>query len=159
MAVKKNNMDTIFEQDKHMLTFMEGVEKGELDYHLAIDNPTRVYKAHFEKNEDDNFVLKFSLPEGDKFNAEYFFSNPAVLFVPNKIQILELRIKQDDEACGKSLEQLNLSGIASISCVYRQDQGIIPNGKTVLQDGDKVLLVTTAESMERVTALFRRKRS
>lgn len=88
MAVKKNNMDTIFEQDKHMLTFMEGVEKGELDYHLAIDNPTRVYKAHFEKNEDDNFVLKFSLPEGDKFNAEYFFSNPAVLFVPNKIQIL-----------------------------------------------------------------------
>ena len=38
MAVKKNNMDTIFEQDKHMLTFMEGVEKGELDYHLAIDN-------------------------------------------------------------------------------------------------------------------------
>lgn len=77
----------------------------------------------------------------------------------DKIQILELRIKQDDEACGKSLEQLNLSGIASISCVYRQDQGIIPNGKTVLQDGDKVLLVTTAESMERVTALFRRKRS
>ena len=77
----------------------------------------------------------------------------------DKIQILELRIKQDDETCGKSLEQLNLSGIASISCVYRQDQGIIPNGKTVLQDGDKVLLVTTAESMERVTALFRRKRS
>ena len=76
----------------------------------------------------------------------------------DKIQTLELRIKQDDEACGKSLEQLNLSGIASISCVYRQDQGIIPNGKTVLQDSDKVLLVTTAESMERVTALFRRKR-
>ncbi len=83
-------MDTIFEQDKHMLTFMEGVEKGELDFFLGIDNPTRVYKAKFEKNEDDNFILKFSVPEGDDFDAEYFFSKPAVLFVPNKIQILLL---------------------------------------------------------------------
>lgn len=83
-------MDTIFEQDKHMLTFMEGVEKGESDFLLGIDNPTRVYKAKFEKNEDDNFILKFSVPEGSDFNAEYFFSKPAVLFVPNKIQILLL---------------------------------------------------------------------
>ena len=69
---------------------MEGVEKGELDFLLGIDNPTRVYKARFEKNEEDNFVLKFSVPEGGDFNAEYFFSKPAVLFVPNKIQILLL---------------------------------------------------------------------
>lgn len=77
----------------------------------------------------------------------------------DKIKILKVRISQDDAACGKSLEQLNLSGLASISCVYRYDHGIIPNGKTVLQHGDKVLLVTTAESSERVTALFRKKRA
>mgnify|MGYP006916114410 CR=1 FL=1 len=73
-----------------MLTFMEGVEKGEPDFLLGIDIPTRVYKAKFEKNEDDNFVLKFSVPEGDDFNAEYFFSKPAVLFVPYKIHIFLL---------------------------------------------------------------------
>lgn len=73
-----------------MLTFMDGVEKGESDFLLGIDIPTRVYKAKFEKNNEDNFVLKFSVPEGDDFNAEYFFSKPAVLFVPNKIQILLL---------------------------------------------------------------------
>lgn len=83
-------MDTIFEQDKHMLTFMEGVEKGESDFLLGIDNPIRVYKAKFEKNDDDNFVLQFSVSEGDNFNAECFFSKPAVLFVSNKIQILLL---------------------------------------------------------------------
>ena len=83
-------MDTIFEQDKHMLTFMEGVEKGESDFLLGIDIPTRVFKAKFEKNDEDNFVLKFSVPEGSDFNAEYFFSKPAVLLVPNKIQILLL---------------------------------------------------------------------
>ena len=83
-------METIFEQDKHMLTFMEGVEKGESDFLLGLDDPTSVYKARFEKNEEDNFVLKFSVPEGSDFNAEYFFSKPAVLFVPHKIQILLL---------------------------------------------------------------------
>ena len=83
-------METIFEQDKHMLTFMEGVEKGESDFLLGLDDPTSVYKARFEKNEEDNFVLKFSVPKGSDFNAEYFFSKPAVLFVPHKIQILLL---------------------------------------------------------------------
>ena len=39
-----------------MLTFMEGVEKGESDFLLGIDIPTRVFKAKFEKNEDDNFI-------------------------------------------------------------------------------------------------------
>ena len=40
-------METIFEQDKHMLTFMEGVEKGESDFLLGLDDPTSVYKARF----------------------------------------------------------------------------------------------------------------
>ena len=72
MVINRSNMDTIFEQDKHMLTFMEGVEKGESDFLLGLDDPTSVYKARFEKNEEDNFVLKFSVPEGSDFNAEYF---------------------------------------------------------------------------------------
>ena len=69
-----------------MMTFIEGIEKGETDFLLGVDVPTRVYKAKFEKNDEDNFVLKFSVPESDDFNAEYFFSKPAVLFVPHKIQ-------------------------------------------------------------------------
>ena len=48
-------MDTIFEQDKHMMTFIEGIEKGETDFLLGVDVPTRVYKAKFGKNDEDNF--------------------------------------------------------------------------------------------------------
>lgn len=80
-------METIFEQDKHMMTFIEGIEKGEMDFLLGIDIPTRVYKAKFGKNEADNFELTFSVPDGEDFDAEYFFSKPAVLFVPGKIQV------------------------------------------------------------------------
>lgn len=81
-------MDSIFEQDKHMLTFMEGVEKGDTEYLLGIDVPTRVYKAKFEKNDDDNFVLKFTVPKGEEFDAGYFFSKPAVLSIPGQVQII-----------------------------------------------------------------------
>lgn len=83
-------MDTIFEQDKHMMTFIEGIEEGISDFLLTIDVPTRVYKAKFKKNEDDNFVLKFSVPEGASFNADYFFSSPAVLSIPGQLQIILL---------------------------------------------------------------------
>jgi hypothetical protein len=81
-------MDTIFEQDKHMMTFIEGIEKGETDFLLGVDVPTRVYKAKFEKNDEDNFVLKFSVPMGDGFKAEYFFLKPAVLSIQGQFQIL-----------------------------------------------------------------------
>lgn len=69
------------------MTFINGFEKGELDYVLAVDDPTRIYKAKFEKNEDDNFVLRFTA-ENEDFNAEYFFKRPAILRAPGKIDIV-----------------------------------------------------------------------
>ena len=107
-------MESIFEQDKHMLTFMEGFETGELEYILGVDIPTRVYKARFVKDEDDNFVLTFSIPEGDDFSAEYFFSKPAVLSVPNKIQI----ILMNTEAIRFS-QSINDEGPQEIKVTYR----------------------------------------
>ncbi len=108
------SMDTIFEQDKHMLTFVESVEKGETDFLLGIDNPTRVYNAKFEKNDDDNFILKFSVPDGDDFDGEYFFSKPAVLFVPNKIQILLL----NTDALGFT-QTINEKGPQEVKVTYK----------------------------------------
>ena len=71
-----------------MLTFMEGVEKGDTEYLLGIDVPTRIYKAKFKKNDDDNFELKFTVPKGEKFDAGYFFSKPAVLSIQGQVQII-----------------------------------------------------------------------
>ena len=107
-------MDTIFEQDKHMMTFIEGIEKGETDFLLGVDVPTRVYKAKFEKNDEDNFVLKFSVPMGDGFKAEYFFSKPAVLSIQGQFQILLMNI----DALSFS-QTLNDDGPQDIKVVYK----------------------------------------
>lgn len=97
-----------------MLTFIEGIEKGDQEFLLGIDNPTRVYKAKFKKNEADNFELTFSVPEGEYFDAEYFFSRPSVLFVPEKIRIYLL----NTEALAIT-HSLNEKGPQKVSVVYK----------------------------------------
>ena len=109
-----NLMETIFEQDKHMMTFIEGIEKGGSDFLLGVDVPTRVYKAKFEKNDDDNFVLKFSVPEDEDFKAEYFFSKPAVLSIQGQFQIVLMNI----DALSFSLT-LNDNGPQDVKVVYK----------------------------------------
>lgn len=107
-------MDTIFEQDIYMMTFINGLEHGGQTFALGVDIPTRVYKASFEKDEKDNFVLKFSLPEGEDFNPDYFFTRPAVLSVPGHIQIILL----NSDAISFT-QSLNETGPSKVEVVYK----------------------------------------
>lgn len=81
-------METIFEQDKHMMTFINGLEQGRQQFLLGIGEPMRVFHATFEKDDKDNFVLKFSVAESEDFDPGYFFARPAVLSVPNRFNII-----------------------------------------------------------------------
>lgn len=107
-------METIFEYDKSMMTFIEGIEDGGMDFLLGIDIPTRVYKAKFQINEADNFELAFTVPDGETFEAEYFFSKPAVLFVPGIIQVYLL----NTDALSFS-QSFNEKGPQQVTVVYR----------------------------------------
>lgn len=80
-------MDIVFDLDKYMMTFITELEKGNQPFNLGFGYPAHVYKATFEKNEKDNFVLKFDLPEGEGPVHEYFFTRPAVLSVPKHLNI------------------------------------------------------------------------
>ena len=76
----------------------------------------------------------------------------------NKINILEIRVRSDYRVCGKTLKEIKISDIASVSAVVRNGQIIIPNGDTLLENEDKVLLVTSNENKEKVAKLFQRKK-
>lgn len=73
----------------------------------------------------------------------------------NKIVIFEVTISENNRVCDKKLSELNMSSYASISCVYRAEKAIIPNGDTVLMPGDKVLTVTTKEYEDKAIAVFK----
>ncbi|MBO4537706.1 MAG: TrkA family potassium uptake protein [Erysipelotrichaceae bacterium] len=76
----------------------------------------------------------------------------------NKINILEIMVREEYDVCGKTLKEIKVSDTASVSSVIRNEQALIPNGDTMLEAGDKVLLVTTKEHYNEVAKIFQRKK-
>ncbi len=74
------------------------------------------------------------------------------------IFIDEIMIKDDLDVAGKTLAEINISDLGSVASVIRNEKAMIPNGQTVIKDGDKVLIVTTAEDRNKVIHIFQRKR-
>ena len=76
----------------------------------------------------------------------------------DKIIIDEILINKNLMVEGKTLSELNISDIATISCVIRNGKQMIPNGQSKILDGDKILVVTTMENHNQVIDMFKRKK-
>ena len=75
----------------------------------------------------------------------------------NRIIILELRITKDLWVKDKALKTVNLSHLGSVSIISRGPKVLIPNGDSILQENDKVLVATNEENREEVIRMFQRK--
>ena len=75
----------------------------------------------------------------------------------DKVLILEFVLTSQHDVVGKSLADINISNIGAISSIIRDDAVIIPNGQTVLNENDKVLVVTKTENKKDIMNIFKRK--
>lgn len=69
---------------------------------------------------------------------------------------LESSVPADSPAVGKSLEELKLPDECVIALIIRNDKGIVPHGKTVMQAGDEVVAVTTTEHEDVLDRVLKR---
>ena len=76
----------------------------------------------------------------------------------DEINLLELKITSDLYVCDRSLKEINISDIGSVSSILRNQKGIIPNGNTVLLNGDKILVVITQNNRNKVIQILQRKK-
>ena len=76
----------------------------------------------------------------------------------SKILIVEIRITKESRVVGKTLKDINISDLGSISCITRNENVIIPNGQSELLEGDKVLIVTSAENKDKLIDILQRKK-
>ena len=76
----------------------------------------------------------------------------------NKIVLIDCKIKATFDVCGKALKDIDFGRLGRVSCIYRHPQALIPDGASVLQEGDKVVIVTTVEMQEQMIAFLQRKR-
>jgi potassium/hydrogen antiporter len=78
-------------------------------------------------------------------------------FVPDislESTLVELIVSPDSAARGKSIMQLGLSDGALVVLLRRGDEKIIPSGGTLLQAGDRVLLLASDEALSTVRVLL-----
>jgi len=69
---------------------------------------------------------------------------------------LESTVPTDSPAAGKSLQELNLPDECVIALIIRNEKGIVPHGKTVIQAGDEVVAVTTTENEDILDRVLKR---
>jgi len=75
-----------------------------------------------------------------------------------QIFIAEIRISEDLAVVGKTLREINVSELGTIASITRDGKTLIPNGHSIIEAGDKVLIVTTVENRDQIVSEFQRKK-
>lgn len=74
--------------------------------------------------------------------------------VNEDVRYLEYQVRAHSPADGLTLRDLPLSEDAVIAAVRHGGHTVIPRGHTLLQEGDRVKIIATAEAVDSVRALF-----
>ena len=75
--------------------------------------------------------------------------------IEDKVEAMEFIMRGDTKATGIPLAQLPTRDNVLIACISRGRQIIIPNGQTVIQEGDSVIVVTTQQGVQDFSDLLR----
>ncbi|MFZ0665903.1 MAG: TrkA family potassium uptake protein [Acidimicrobiales bacterium] len=70
------------------------------------------------------------------------------------VNLVEVTLADTSPAVGVSLAQLDIPRDATIVAVVRRDRLVVPRGDTVLEPGDEVLALVTAQSEQQVHAVL-----
>ncbi len=68
--------------------------------------------------------------------------------------VLEFAIKKDTKVIGREIKELEYPKGSLIIAIYEKNKLIIPNPKTKIKEGDKVLIITRKEIINKVRKLF-----
>ncbi len=71
-----------------------------------------------------------------------------------KIVLSEIKIDTDSPVCNKSLKDINIPGDCILVSVIRDEEVIIPNGFTVVHNGDLIIAVSSQEDQVKLKEYF-----
>lgn len=75
-------------------------------------------------------------------------------FEGGSAHLVEVTLAEDSPAAGLSIAELEIPRDATVVAVVRSDRLVVPRGDTVLQSGDEVLVLVTAEAEATVQGLL-----
>ena len=76
----------------------------------------------------------------------------------DKIVLIEAVILSKYRIAGQKLMNIDFPKFANISCIYRNPQIIIPNGQTIIEAKDTLVIACAPENQEKVLAFVRQEK-
>jgi trk system potassium uptake protein TrkA len=77
------------------------------------------------------------------------FADEIIHYMPleeEKLQLLEVIVENGSKACGRQIMDLGLPLDSIIGCIVRGNNTIVPNGRTEIHQGDKLMIFTSKAS-------------
>lgn len=74
----------------------------------------------------------------------------------DKIILTEIIVKDSYEITEKQIMEINFPKTGTISCIYRNPNVIIPNGKTVIMPGDNLFIVSAIKDQKSIISFVQR---
>ncbi|MCL2598905.1 MAG: NAD-binding protein [Firmicutes bacterium] len=105
-------------------------------------------KAEFFKKMGVDFAVSSVGLVGKVVEQNAFMEDISSVAEIGDVNILQVPLLDDSPAIGKRLMDTRLPQNTLIGCVMREGKNIIPNGQTVLQKGDTLLLLSLEHSEE-----------
>lgn len=74
--------------------------------------------------------------------------------VSDRVEALEFAAKRQEKLYNRPLRDLRIKENCLIACIIRQNQVMIPDGNSCIQQGDNVIVVTTHKNFDDLTDIF-----
>lgn len=71
-----------------------------------------------------------------------------------KVVLFEIVLDDASPARNKKLWEIGLPPQSVVSCILRGDETVVPQGSTALEEGDRVVVVSSAKAVDEVLALL-----
>lgn len=85
-----------------------------------------------------------------------FGSNIETLYriLDDKVEAIEFKVKQGSKVTGKPLMDLNIKKNLLVCAIFRDGKIITPTGKDTIENGDRVLIITTNKGLTDITDIL-----
>lgn len=135
----------------NMLTVLFGKRMGAKTAILRVKDllPFKGFRTFFRRNLQFDQLLALEDLAAEEF-VKTVRENQAVEvenFVDGKVQMHRLRLKESSSAVGVPVHQLKLKRVL-IAAIDRDREVIIPDGSTVLQEGDEIVVIGEPRAIE-----------
>ncbi len=128
---------------KNTFTIVNDPKNAELFQSFGVDkcvSTTRIFGEWIEQQSLDESIRKH-LPDND-----------------SRVVIRDVVLSKNAPSIGKKLWEIGFPPNSIVTCILREEEIIIPQGNTILLSGDKVVVISSAQSFDTMIVLLNGKK-